>query len=1122
MRLERLEDRLTPSASLDTTFGAGGLALTHFGSFSNDQAQAVAIQSDGKIVIVGSTANPGTDFGVIRYNADGSLDTSFGKGGKVSTDFAGGMDVARAVVIQADGKIVVVGSAFAGSTTGTDFGVVRYNADGSLDTTFGNGGKVTTSFTSNLFDSAQSVVLQSDGRILVGGYSRGAGTNMDDFAVVRYNTDGSLDTSFGTGGKVTTNFGAGATDDAYAMALQSDGRIVLAGTSNLNGNYDFALARYNTDGSLDSSFGTAGLLHTDFAGANDNAQAVVLQSDGKIVAAGYATSGLQGFALARYNTNGSLDTSFGAGGLVRTNFSGGNDVIEGLALQSDGKLVAAGFSYPRFSSIPQFALTRFNSDGSLDSNFGIVTTAINGNEDVGRGIAIQKDGKIVVPGWTLDNNFFYAFAVARYSSGQVLTPPTANAGGPYTVLEGGTVVLDGSQSSDPNQPANTLTYQWDLNGDGIFGETGAAATRGDETGINPTFSAVGLDGPGTYTVSLRVTDNAGLSSTANATITIANVPPTPAIVGAPATSLEGTAINLTASAIDPSPADMAAGFTYAWSVTKDGNAFASGAGTNFSFTPDDNGTYVVSLSATDKDGGVGTASSVITVSNVAPTPTILGLPASSPEGTVINLSASATDPSTVDSAAGFTYAWSVTKDGNAFTSGVGANFAFTPDDNGTYVVSLSATDKDGGVGTTSGAVLGTNVAPTPTIAGLPASSFEGTAITLTASATDPSPVDTAAGFSYSWSVTKNGSAFASGTGANFTFTPDDNGTYAVSLTATDKDGGSGTASQNLTVSNVAPTAGISGPSSASTNQSCTFTLTASDPSPVDQAAGFTFTINWGDGSTQTVAGASGVQVSHTFQNPATYLVQVTATDKDGGVSAAASQTITIQQSGVFDGNTLTIYGTSGNDTILFRRSGDDGVRVILNGSTLGTFNNVREIIAYGQEGNDLIWVDEDLHIPAILFGGPGDDVLIGGNGPNVLVGGDGNDVLIGGTGRDLLFGGGGSDWLVGRGGDDVLIGGTTAFDTNVAALNSLMAEWNSSHTYATRVANLSGNNPSGGFANRLNGNCFLCPSGPGETVCDDGARDFLFGGGGNNWFLAGAGDWTFHPRHPWGNSQHQA
>src|SRR5262249_35313875 len=237
----------------------------------------------------------------------------------------------------------------------------------------------------------------------------------------------------------------------------------------------------------------------------------------------------------------------GGTGKVMTDFAIGTDTADGIAIQSNGKLVVAGFTYPRFSSIPHFALARYNPDGSLDTSFGTsgkVTTVLLGNEDVAKGVALQSDGKIVVAGYAQDNNLNDDVAVVRYTGDPVALPPTANAGGPYTVLEGGKVTLDGSQSSDPSQPASTLTYQWDLNGNGTYGETGAAATGGDETGVTPTFSASGLDGPGTYTVSLLVTDSAGLNSTTTATITIVNIPPAPTINDAPATSPEGTPISL--------------------------------------------------------------------------------------------------------------------------------------------------------------------------------------------------------------------------------------------------------------------------------------------------------------------------------------------------------------------------------------------------------------------------------------------------------------------------------------------------------------------------------------------------------------------------------------------------
>ncbi len=247
----------------------------------------------------------------------------------MTTDF-GGTDIANAVVLQSDGKIVAVGQ------DSSDFALARYNADGSLDSSFGTGGKVTTDFGGS--DAALAAVLQPDGKIVA------VGTSAADFALARYNTDGSLDTSFGTGGKVTTDFGG--TDQAWAAVLQPDGKIVAAGLASA----DFALARYNTNGSLDTSFGTGGKVTTSFEGS-DQARAVVLQPDGKIVAVGW-DNGVE-FALARYNTDGLLDSSFGTGGKVTTDF-GGSDAALAAVLQSDGKIVAVGFA-----NTTDFALARY-------------------------------------------------------------------------------------------------------------------------------------------------------------------------------------------------------------------------------------------------------------------------------------------------------------------------------------------------------------------------------------------------------------------------------------------------------------------------------------------------------------------------------------------------------------------------------------------------------------------------------------------------------------------------------------------------------------------------------------------------------------------------------------------
>jgi hypothetical protein len=270
-------------------------------------------------------------------------------------------------------------------------------------------------------------------------------------------------------------------------------------------------------------------------------------------------------------------------------------------------------------------------------------------------------------------------------------PPVADAGGPYSINEGGTVQLTGS-GSDPD--GSVASYEWDLNYDGITFDVEA-------TGTSPMFSAATLDGPSSRTVALRVTDDDGATTIDTATVSILNVPPTPSIGGAPTTSPEGTQISLTGSATDPSTADTAAGFTFARSVTKDGAAFASGSGTSFDFTPDDNGSYVVTLSATDKDDGEGTTSVTITVTNVDPT--ITGLDAV-PNVMAVNntttVTATFTDPGTADTHT-CTFSWD---DGLPATNGTVSEAGGSGSCTGTrtytaagvYAVTVTVTDDDGG------------------------------------------------------------------------------------------------------------------------------------------------------------------------------------------------------------------------------------------------------------------------------------------------------------------------------------------------------------------------------------------------------------------------------------------
>jgi uncharacterized delta-60 repeat protein len=399
----------------DMSFNGTGKAITTIGSggpFANDddQAEAVIVQPDGKIVVAGLSNASGTyDFALVRYNSNGTLDTSFNSTGKVTTDIGSNTtDLALAVAIQPDGKVVAAG--FSNNGADSDFALARYNTNGTLDTSFNGTGKVITAIGSGV-DEAHAVAIQSDGKIIAVGFSNNGLNN--DFALVRYNSNGTLDTSFNGTGKVTTAIGNGV-DEAFAVAIQSDGKIVAAGFGNNGSNNDFALARYNTNGTLDTSFNGTGKVTTATGSDNDGAYAVAIQSDGRIIAAGFSYNSSNGdTTLVRYNTNGTLDTSFNGTGKVITPISNSGDVATGVAIQSDGKIIAAGYSY---SNGYNFALARYNTDGSLDTSFGeggTISHDLGSDNDFAQAIALQPNGRIVLAG-SYNDGSGNDFAVARY------------------------------------------------------------------------------------------------------------------------------------------------------------------------------------------------------------------------------------------------------------------------------------------------------------------------------------------------------------------------------------------------------------------------------------------------------------------------------------------------------------------------------------------------------------------------------------------------------------------------------------------------------------------------------------------------------------------------------------
>ena len=412
--------RYHDDGTIDTSFN-GGIVTTSISS-NEDDAYSVSIDSDGKILLAGvsniqiqysasldekivplvNSEGAGSNFALVRYNSNGTLDASFGSSGIVETDFGYGDDAILDHMIYSDGKIMAVGDAYTGSDT--DFALARYNSDGSLDTSFGTSGKVTTSMGYS-FDTAYRVSTFLNDTILAAGTGSTTGDSRD-FAVARYLNDGSLDTTFGNNGKVTTPIGSGD-DTAYGMTIQSDNKIVLAGASYNGNNDDFALVRYNIDGSIDTTFGSNGVVVTDFSGGDDRAYCVIIQNDGKLIASGSTVDGnYYNYALSRYNSDGTLDTSFGTGGKTTTNFTTTFNYAIDCVMQNDNKIVQVGLLDGTFG------LARYENDVETPAS---TTTPKYDFDGDGKADILWRD--------TVNNNLFMSFmnGLIKTSEGYVTT-----------------------------------------------------------------------------------------------------------------------------------------------------------------------------------------------------------------------------------------------------------------------------------------------------------------------------------------------------------------------------------------------------------------------------------------------------------------------------------------------------------------------------------------------------------------------------------------------------------------------------------------------------------------------------------------------------------------------------
>ncbi|MEK8180463.1 T9SS type A sorting domain-containing protein [Flavobacterium buctense] len=405
---------LAQAGTLDTTFDSDGKKYFGFSS-QNDYGEFVLIQPDNKIIAGGNSSLTGGNlsFSLARMHPDGSFDDTFGTSGKVTTTYGTEGFEAVSGALQSDGKIIVIGTSFINSSLGTaQVAVVRYNTDGTLDTSFDADGIVLTQISTSNEDFGKTVKIQPDGKILLAVQSR-----IDfnrDFVLVRYNSDGSLDTTFDSDGIARTNL---PTQEAiYDIALQNDGKIIATGYI-ANTNDDLRVARYNGNGSLDTTFGTNGFFTYDFASNHNYGASVAVTSDNKIIIGGrYQNTSFFSPFVAKLNSNGTFDASFDSDGILILTT---DESISDVAIQSDDKIITFG------TSNSKFGVWKLNSNGTFDTTFGNNGKAeilVNTILSFGNGGTLQADGKIVMIGLTFESQFM-KYGVVRLNN----NAPLANS-----------------------------------------------------------------------------------------------------------------------------------------------------------------------------------------------------------------------------------------------------------------------------------------------------------------------------------------------------------------------------------------------------------------------------------------------------------------------------------------------------------------------------------------------------------------------------------------------------------------------------------------------------------------------------------------------------------------------
>jgi uncharacterized delta-60 repeat protein len=469
--------------TLDKNFGHNGIVKTKLGgsggSSNVGDTRATFVQSDGKFLTV---LNIGVNVQINRRLADGTIDSTYGKNG-----FSANVEmIDPAAALQSDGKIVVVGAT---TTSNSDFIAARFDTSGKFDHSFGNKG-VTVTDAGSETDALSSVAIQSNGKIVAGGQTSRSGINQ--FALIRYTKDGVIDSSYGSQGLVITNFGGAC--NINSIAIQIDDKVVAVGNYNNGSASNFAIARYLKSGALDITFNGTGEVTSNF-GNSDNGISVAIDKTGRIVVGGYYTdpSNNSHFEIARYTTNGSLDPSFNGSGVTGTTFGSNQEYLSAIALQSNGEIIAGGNVWGGYS-YAELAFARFNVDGSIDNSFGTSGQTLDpmGSNDYDYiyFLTIAANGQIFSGGNTLSDNLGYFTLIILNPNGSLDSSFAADGNllfyypgndiGYLTpmVQNDGKIVVNGT-TTEPGIPNFLARFKQNGSPDLTYGNNGMAPTNGN-------------------------------------------------------------------------------------------------------------------------------------------------------------------------------------------------------------------------------------------------------------------------------------------------------------------------------------------------------------------------------------------------------------------------------------------------------------------------------------------------------------------------------------------------------------------------------------------------------------------------------------------------------------------